>query len=237
MSHSSIAGKTVVITGAASGIGRALALGFAADGARVVASDISEGGLLDIASPEILTRLCNVEHETEVRGLVDFALKRTGRVDVLFNNAGVAPRALVENFAEDAFEHCMRVHVFGAVYGLRAVLPAMRRQRYGRIVNMLSRGMESRGAGWAAYGAAKSALYTLTRVVAAEAADTDILVNGMIPGPTRSGMNVREGLQEPEAVYPGALWLATLPTGGSTGKVFWNAREYRPFVEADASAT
>jgi len=121
------------------------------------------------------------------------------------------------------------VHLFGALYGLRAALPVMRRQGRGRIINTVSRGAEAQAGGWSAYGSAKAALFALTRIAAAEATDADILINGMIPGPTRSGMMKGPNLQEPEAVYPGALWLATLPPGGPSGEVFWNRKPYALF--------
>jgi NAD(P)-dependent dehydrogenase (short-subunit alcohol dehydrogenase family) len=122
------------------------------------------------------------------------------------------------------------VHLFGAYHGLRAVLPAMRAQGYGRVVNTLSRGAEAQAPGWAAYAAAKAGMLALTRVAAAECAGTDILVNGMIPGPTRTGMMQGDNLQAPEAVVPSARWLASLPAGGPTGKVYWNMKEYRLFA-------
>ena len=105
----------------------------------------------------------------------------------------------------------------------------MRRQGRGRIINTVSRGAEAQASGWSAYGSAKAALFALTRIAAAEAADAGILINGMIPGPTRSGMMTGPNLHESEAVYPGALWLATLPSGGPTGEIFWNRKPYALF--------
>ena len=231
------AGKTVVITGAASGIGRALALGFLADGAKVVAADIAEAGLVDAAKAGAETVVTDVTDAAAVQRLIDQAVRLTGGVHVLFNNAGVAGGGRIEAMAPGAFEQVIAVHLFGALYGLRAALPVMRAQGYGRIINTLSRGAESKAAGWSSYGSAKAAMLTLTRVAAAEAADggADILVNGMIPGPTLSGMMKGEGLQAPEAVYPGARWLATLPTDGPTGQVFWNMKPYTLFKERTAA--
>jgi len=122
---------------------------------------------------------------------------------------------------------------------VRAALPVMRAQGYGRIINTLSRGAESKTAGWSSYGSAKAAMFTLTRVASTEAADggADILVNGMVPGPTQSGMMKGEGLQTPEAVYPGARWLATLPADGPTGQVFWNMKPYQMFQERTQAVT
>jgi NAD(P)-dependent dehydrogenase (short-subunit alcohol dehydrogenase family) len=72
-----------------------------------------------------------------------------------------------------------------------------------------------------------AALWSVTRTAAVENIDYDILINGMIPGPTKTGMLPRG--QDPKVVYPSAKWMATLPTGGPTGKVFWNQKEYDMF--------
>jgi NAD(P)-dependent dehydrogenase (short-subunit alcohol dehydrogenase family) len=219
-------GRVAIITGAASGIGRAIALAFAAEGAQVVAADINAAGLAEIEGERITTVATDVRRDAEVCDLIDGAAEQLGRVDILFNNAGLGGLARIEALPEGEFERFVAVHLFGALYGLRAGLAQMRRQGYGRIVNMVSRGAEARRPGWAAYGSAKAALVQLTRVAASECADVDILVNGMIPGPTATGMNRGPGLQSPDAVVPSALWLATLPAGGPSGKMFWNMKEY-----------
>ena len=224
-----LAGKTVLITGAASGIGRALAAGFAAAGADVVAADIDADGLSALDIPGCRAIEVDVASDQAVSRAVAFALEGRGRIDILFNNAGVGGRCGIEDLADGEFERMVRVHLFGGLYCLRAVMPIMRRQGYGRIINTLSRGAEASTPGWAAYGAAKAGLFALTRIAAAEMAGLDVLVNGMIPGPTHTGMNKGPGLQEPEAVLPGAIWLASLPAGGPSGKVFWDRREYRLF--------
>jgi len=237
MAATAIEGKTVVITGAASGIGRALALGFANDGARVVATDINEAALREIASERIATLAVDVGRDDDVRRMIAFAQKNTGRVDVLFNNAGLGGAKVIEQIEDDMFERYIRVHLFGAFYGTRAALKVMRQQGFGRIVNTLSRHAGQRATGFAAYASAKAGMLALTRVTSAEVAGVDILVNGMIPGPTKSGMMTGDNLQAPEAVYPGALWLATLPPGGPNGKVFWNRKEIDLFApEAGAKA-
>jgi NAD(P)-dependent dehydrogenase (short-subunit alcohol dehydrogenase family) len=237
MTAVSIEGKTVVITGAASGIGRALALGFARDGAHVIATDVNEAGLREIASANIATLAVDVSRDADVKRMVAFATEQTGRLDVLFNNAGLGGARPIEQIEDDMFERYIRVHLFGAYYGLRAALPMMRTQGFGRVINTLSRHAGQRARGFSAYASAKAGMLALTRVAAAEVLGVDILVNGMIPGPTRSGMMKGDNLQEPEAVYPGALWLATLPAGGPNGKVFWNKREIDLFApEAGAGA-
>ncbi|HWA62654.1 MAG TPA: SDR family oxidoreductase [Caulobacteraceae bacterium] len=225
-----IAGKTVIITGAGGGIGEALALGFLADGARVVGADIDPAGLERLAGHGAIARRCDVTREAEVQALIAHAVAETGRVDALFNNAGLGHRHRIEEMPDGLFEKMVQVSLFGAFYAIRAALPVMRHQGRGRIVNMISRGAEARAPAWAGYASAKAGMFALTRVAAAETGEDDILVNAMIPGPTRTGMNQGPGLQEPSAVYPHALWMASLPKGGPNGEVFWNSKPYALFA-------
>jgi len=150
-----VRGLSIVITGAGSGIGRALAEGFLRDGARVVAADIREEGLAELAGA--LTQRCDVSRRSEVKALIEAAKRQTGRVDVLFNNAGYGIRKPVSELEEGEFERLLAVHLFGTIYGMRFALPIMRKQGFGRIINTLSRAAEVGGKSDSAYSAAKAA--------------------------------------------------------------------------------
>ena len=221
-------GTTVVITGAASGIGKAIALGFLADGASVLGVDRAPDGLVDVKEAGGQTEVADVSQPEAVEAFVARAVQDTGRIDALFNNAGYGIRTRIEDLAEHEFEQLVAVHLFGAIYGMRAAIPVMRKQGHGRIVNTLSRAAEIAGPSDSAYSAAKAALWAATRSAACETADTDILVNGLIPGPTNTAIWGRPmpNLQPPEAVYPTAKMLATLPAGGPSGQVFWDEKPY-----------
>ena len=230
MAHA-LAGRTALVTGAASGLGRAFALGYLSDGAAVVAVDINGEGLGPLAEAGALTFVADVGVEADVQRAVAAAVDGTGRIDVLVNNAGIAGQGTIDSLESGAFERTMAVHTFSAVYAIRAALPHMREQAHGRIVNVLSRGAEIPNPPGVAYSAAKAAAFALTRAVAKQLEGTGILVNGLIPGPTNTaiwGVD-RPDLQPPEAAYPTALMLATLPDDGPSGQVFWNLEPYRLF--------
>lgn len=218
---------TVLVTGAASGIGHALAEGFIKDGATVVAVDRNAEGLESLAIKGAITLKVDVSDPVQVEGMVETAVDKTGRLDVLFNNAGIAYRTYLVKHQPDQFEELIRINLFGPVYGMRYAIPVMRSQNFGRIINLVSRSPEAAAKGMSAYGSSKAALWAATRHIANEVIDVDILINGMIPGITKSGM-MPEG-QDPSRVYPTARMLATLPTGGPNGKVFWDKEEYRMF--------
>jgi 3-oxoacyl-[acyl-carrier protein] reductase len=224
-------GKTIVLTGAASGLGRAWAEGFLAAGATVIAADIDAARLEAVAEKGARPLRVDVSDRSGVQGMIEYAFSETGRLDVLFNNAGVGFRTRIEDLTGDEFERTVAIHLFGTVHGMRFAIPLMRKQGHGRIVNTISRAAESGSAANSAYAAAKAAIWAATRSAVAEVADADILINMLIPGPTNTGIWGRDmpGLQPPEASFPTARMLATLPAGGPSGKVFWNEKEYPLF--------
>lgn len=225
---------TVVITGAASGLGRAWVEGFLADGATVLAADVNGPGLEELAARGALTSVTDVTDAAAVRAMIELAVGETGRIDALFNNAGVGFRTRIEDLRDDEFEHHVAIHLFGVVAGMRFAIPHMRDQGRGRIVNTISRAAEFAAPGGSAYAAAKAAIWAASRAAAQEVADADILVNMLIPGPTNTGIWGRDmpELQGPEVTYATARMLATLPSGGPRGKVFWDETEYPLFDPA-----
>jgi len=223
--------KTIVITGAANGIGRAWAKAFNQEGAKVIACDIDEENLLTLREFGILTSVADVADDQQVKSLIDFAVEKTGQLDVVFNNAGIGYGHKLEESPVGAFEHHIAVHLFGCLYGMKNAIPIMRKQGSGRIINTISRNAETNTPGTSAYSAAKAAIWSASRVAAYEVSDTDILINMIIPGPTNTGIWGRDmkHLQSPEATYPTARMLATLKEGGPTAKVFWDEKEYPMF--------
>jgi 3-oxoacyl-[acyl-carrier protein] reductase len=221
--------STVLITGAGRGIGRALAEGFLADGATVVGVDVDAEALAILAARGATTIVGDVSDPADVERFVHGARDAGGgHLDVLVNNAGTAQRGTIEELGPDAYERTLRVNLFGPFYGMRAAIPIMRAQGFGRVINVISRNAEFNPAGLSGYSTSKAALWSLTRTAANELQGVDILVNALIPGPTLTDMNP-SGTQSPDAVYPTARMLATLPTGGPSGKCFWDLEEYRMY--------
>ena len=168
-------GKTALITGAAVGIGRAVALKFAAEGARVVAIDINEAGLkllekkLKEKNCEVLALVCDVSNEDSVNEAFAVAKERFGKIDILVNNA-----ALWRFFSDfldmptDTWKKLLDVNVMSVVYWSRAVLPDMIESGWGRIINVASvAGVYGNGK-MVAYSATKGALISMTKALANE---------------------------------------------------------------------
>lgn len=228
--------KTILITGAASGLGKAWSKKFSEEGARVFACDINEEGLTELKDLGIDTQAIDVSSASHVQSFVESAITDTGKIDVLFNNAGMGFGYKLDSFPDGAFEHHVSVHLFGTVYGMRYALPVMQRQGYGRIINTISRNAETNVEGTSAYSAAKAAIWSATRVAAKENIDHNILINMIIPGPTNTNIWGKDmpHLQSPEDTYPTARLLACLEEGGPTGKVYWNEKEYPMFNQENS---
>ena len=226
-------GQTILITGAASGLGRAWAEGFTADGATVIAADINNKGLIEVPAAIHLT--VDVSSASEVEQMIADGIAQTGRIDVLFNNAGLGFNKRLENSQDGDFEQHIAVHLFAMVNAMRAAIPHMRAQNYGRIINTISRNAENDVIGTSAYAAAKAAMWAASRVTAAELQDTNILINMLIPGPTRTAIwgKDMQNFQEPSATYPTAKMLASFANDGPSGKVYWNKTEYPMFREGN----
>ena len=184
--------RVSVVTGAGSGIGRALAVAFGKAGARVVVADINLEGAEKTAA-EIGDRALPIEvdisNETMVDALVRRALETFGRIDVLCNNAGMADNlALPADTSIAEWKRVLDVDLTGTFLVTRAVLPHMLGQRVGSIVNIGSEASIRGGCAGAAYTAAKHGMMGLTRSVAWAYANDGIRCNAVLPGPTKTAM-------------------------------------------------
>jgi NAD(P)-dependent dehydrogenase (short-subunit alcohol dehydrogenase family) len=192
-----LAGRVAVVTGGGSGIGRATALRFAAEGAAVVVNDIDADAADRTATAIVEAGGTAVGHagdvgsSTVVDGLVAEAARRYGRLDVLHNNAGYGRPGAVAEIDDDAFDEQLRVNLAAVFYGTRAALQIMVAQGSGVIVNTASTAGFAAARDRAAYGAAKAAVLNLTRSTAVENARHGIRANAICPGPIETPAFVR----------------------------------------------
>ncbi len=191
----SVAGHTVIVTGAASGMGRAEARLFAAEGARVAVTDVNEDGAravadeIEAAGKSAVAWKLDVADRNDVERVVAEIVAEFGGVDVLVNNAGIAGFELLEAEAyEDLWERTLRVNLTGEMRMIRACLPHLHRSAAGRIINIASTEGLGATAHNSAYVAAKHGVVGLTRALAVELGRGNITVNCVCPGPIVTGM-------------------------------------------------
>ena len=219
-----IEGRVIFISGAAPGIGHALAARCRADGAAVVGTDLA-ARVEEIGDAADLALAADVTDPVQVQHAVAAAVAQLGRIDGLIANAGVGKRATIEDAAWDDIASVIDVNLYGVIHCMRAVLPVMRAQGTGRIVSLMSRSVELCPSNLVGYNVSKAGVVALTRTLARELEGVDILANNVIPGPTRSEMNPA-GPLEPDAAYPTARMLLTLPPGGPSGRTFFREEDY-----------
>ena len=186
--------KVAIVTGGAQGIGRAIALGLGREGAKVVVADLQGDKARDVAGElealgtEAYPAEVNVANESSVQRLANATFDRFGRVDILVNNAGVYLKSLVVNMSEETWDRTINVNLGGNFLCSRAVIPAMRKQKSGRIISIAS-GIAHYGAKeFAPYAASKAAIIGFVKALAREVGSDGITVNAICPGAANTAM-------------------------------------------------
>jgi len=181
-------GRTALVTGAASGIGRAIAVDLSAHGARVLLADVNEtdGQAAARELSGALFQPADVSSRADCRALIDRATAEWGGLDILVNNAGVQHVSPIEDFPEDRWEQLLKITLFGAFYLTRYAIPHMYERGWGRVVNVSSVHGLVASPFKSAYIAAKHGLNGLTKTIALEAAEKGVTVNAVCPSYVRT---------------------------------------------------
>lgn len=187
-------GKTALITGGGRGIGKAIALAFAREGARVALAARTREQLEE-TSGEIganaIALVCDVSDPESVSRMFDAMRERFGDADILVNNAGIAESATLVNTTNELWHRHLAINLSGTFYCTRAALPAMLKKGWGRVINIASIAGKTGAPYVSAYTASKHGVLGLTRSVALEVATTGITVNAICPGYVETEMVTR----------------------------------------------
>lgn len=236
-----LSGKTAVVTGASRGIGKAIALKLASQGASVVVNYNGSKEKAREVEQEIQAQggtasvyQCNVADYEQCETFIQDVIKQYGRVDILVNNAGITKDGLLMKMTEEDFDQVMDTNLKGAFHTIRFVSRQMLKQKSGRIINMSSVSGVAGNAGQANYAASKAGLIGLTKAAARELASRGITVNAIAPGFIETDMTsvlpekVKEAsvaqiplgtFGKPEHVAAAVAFLASKEAGYITGQV------------------
>lgn len=193
--HIDLTGKVAVVTGGGRGIGRDLVRRFAAEGVRTVALDVGEDDLAALRAelapdaPPSLQLRCDVTSAEQVEAAVAQVVSTFGRLDVLVNNAGITATSPIDQLSEEAWRRCYDVNVTGVFLASRAVVPTMKAQRWGRIINASSFAAIVPSVAHTAYASSKAAVAHFGRALAGELGPWGITVNSYAPGMIPTSMN------------------------------------------------
>ncbi len=241
-----LTGKTALVTGSGRGIGRAIALAYAAAGMKVVCSARTSSEIDAVAKSitdsdgKALAVECDVTDPAQVNALCAQAHAAFGSIDVLVVNAGMSSESIsIEDTHTDAWRQVIELNLVAAMDQCRAAIPYLRQGDGGKILFTGSGVGRIASPGKSAYACSKAGVAMLCRILAQELRDDDIAVNEIVPGPVRTRMTgideEREGrdaqgapilnipgewVKNPQDVAPLALYLASLPNNGPTGQVF-----------------
>jgi len=245
--------KTALITGAGGGIGKAIAKAYVKEGASVIICGRNEDSLKDACQEisksfnfhlmhtahqilphgEIEYVKADVVNKDDIKRLANRVEEKWNKLDILVNNASIlGVRASILDYPEDIWEEVINVNLNGQFFVIKAVLPFLLKSNNGSIINVSSSVGRRGKALWGAYSASKFGLEGLTQVLADELSSSNVRVNSVNPGGTRTEMRARAypgedpmTLPTPEDIVPVFLYLASDESVGITGKEF-NARDW-----------
>ncbi|MFB9277494.1 SDR family NAD(P)-dependent oxidoreductase [Cohnella cellulosilytica] len=219
-----LANKIVLITGAGSGIGQSTAVLFAREGATVIVNDLEAAKgdetvrLIEEAGGKAICLAADVTDPEQVAGMVETIKSKYGRIDVLFNNAGISGVGMLHEIDPEAWDRVMKVNIRGVFVPSKYVLPLMMEQRGGSIINMSSCIAEIGLARRASYSATKGAVLALTKSMQVDYAPYNIRVNALLPGTILTPFvekYLSESYDDPEEAYAS---LKTRQLSGDLGR-------------------
>jgi NAD(P)-dependent dehydrogenase (short-subunit alcohol dehydrogenase family) len=184
--------RVAVITGSANGMGKAMALKFANEGCDIAVVDLKLNGAQKVAGEiksmgrKAIAIKADISVSRDIKSMIEHAIQMLGKIDILINNAGAAGGGSLENSDENEWDQVLALNLKGAFLACKAAVPHMKKQGYGKIINISSMGAVRPSVSVLAYHSAKAGIIGLTRNLAFELAPFNIYVNCIVPGPIKT---------------------------------------------------
>ena len=220
--------KIIVITGASSGLGLEITKHFSNFDSKIIvcSRNISKLKKIFKKKKNIFCKKVNVACPYEIKKFIDFVLKKFKKIDILINNAAITKNIEVEKLDYKSLRQIFKINLFAPFTFVKYSLPIMKKNNFGRIINISSGGSVNCAPGYAAYSASKAGLNTLTKSLFNELGKFNIKVNTMSPGSIKTKMFPRN-LLSPSLCLPTLKYLCTLKKNGPSGKFFWFMKEIK----------
>ena len=214
--------KVVVITGASSGLGQRIAREFIKENANVslCARRLKRLKKIFRNKKNIFFQKVDISNEKAIKKFIKKTIKIYGKIDILINNAGIAKPSRIENIKYKDLKKTFEVNLFAPIIFLRETLKIMKKNNYGRIINVSSGGSVNCAESFSSYSASKAALNTLGKTLTREIKKYNIKINTMSPGPCKTEMFPKNKLSTSLSM-PTIKYLSSLSKKGPSGKFFW----------------
>jgi len=224
--------KVILITGASSGLGKTFTEYFIGQGAYVAicARRISFLKKNYEKNRNVFFYKLDLQNYKSLKKFVNIILKKFDKIDILINNAAVAIPEKIDKIKDRNLEQSFKTNVFAPALLIKEVLKIMKKNNYGRIINISSGGSVNCAENYFSYSASKAALNTLTKTLAKEIKKYNIKINSMSPGPCKTRMFPKNKLST-KLSLPTIEYLSSLPTDGPSGKFFWFMNEINIFPD------
>ena len=214
--------RVIVITGASSGLGLNIAKEFIKENAKisVCARRIEKLKKNFKNKKNVFFQKVDISNQKSVKKFLNRTLKKFGKIDILINNAGVAYNSKIEDINLKKLKNSFDINLFGPVFFLKETLKIMKKNNYGRIINVSTGGAVNCAETFFSYSSSKAALNTLTKTLSKELKNYNIKINTMSPGPCKTEMFPKNKLST-KLSLPTVKYLSSLPKNGPSGEFYW----------------
>jgi 3-oxoacyl-[acyl-carrier protein] reductase len=220
--------KVIIITGASSGLGLEITKNLSKYDTKIIVCSRSISKLKKNFSKKknIFFKKVNLANLNEIKKFIAFAVKNFKKIDILINNAGISENIEIEKLDYKSLQKIFKINLFAPFVFVKYLIPVMKKNNFGRIINISSGGSVNCAPGYSAYSASKAGLNTLTKSASNELIKFNIKINTMSPGPIKTKM-FPNNLLSPTLCLPTLKYLCTLKKNGPSGKFFWFMKEIK----------